>query len=517
MSTASLSRPGVAAVKWSVLATGARMVLQLGAQVLLARTLGPEVFGVFAIGLVVLTFASFVGGFGFSWSLMQRQSLCDEDIRFAWTWQLLTGLMTMLAVFALAPPMAQYFREPRAEWVIQCLSVACLLQCAAAPATYLLQRDLNFRAVGLVQVGSYALGYVAVGLPLALNGAGVAALVAAWLVQAGATLVASYALKPHPVRLLFWYPDARAAMGMGQAVFWTNLVNWSLNNLDRVLIGRLLNAQALGLYNVAYNLATLPNSLLLGALQPAFMAAGARLQSDRQRLARVYLQMVGTLLVLGLPTFTALALLAPTLVQCLYGPAWQAAGPVLAILFWCLPAYVMWGISTPVLWNSGRPHLEYALQLPVLLVGAAAFYALGGQGLAVAAGVAGGLLVLRAVVIVSAAFWALRLRWNAFLPDATRGVCLAALAAGGVWLGLELSTALAQKVHAQAWLALLCGSLLALLAAGLPVLLWPGLLGEATITMLLRFAPQLAPLLHQRPAARELSEPLAQPAKQSQA
>jgi lipopolysaccharide exporter len=36
---------------------------------------------------------------------------------------------------------------------------------AAAPATYLLQRDLNFRAVGLVQVGSYAAGYLAWACP----------------------------------------------------------------------------------------------------------------------------------------------------------------------------------------------------------------------------------------------------------------------------------------------------------------------------------------------------------------
>ncbi|UUZ73590.1 hypothetical protein LP415_10835 [Polaromonas sp. P1(28)-8] len=59
MSTGGLGRPGVAAVKWSAVSTGARFALQLVAQVVLARTLGPDIFGVFAIGMVVLTFATF--------------------------------------------------------------------------------------------------------------------------------------------------------------------------------------------------------------------------------------------------------------------------------------------------------------------------------------------------------------------------------------------------------------------------------------------------------------------------
>ena len=94
----SLGRHGVTAIRWSAVSTVARFTLQLGAQVLLARTLGPEVFGVFAIGLLVLTFASFVSGFGFSWSLLQRTTVVDSDIRFAWTWQIIVGLVTMVAL-----------------------------------------------------------------------------------------------------------------------------------------------------------------------------------------------------------------------------------------------------------------------------------------------------------------------------------------------------------------------------------------------------------------------------------
>jgi hypothetical protein len=50
------------------------------------------------------------------------------------------------------------------------------------------------------------------------------------------------------------------AVGTGR-VFPTNIVNWMLNNLDRV--DRSLAQRALGLYNAAYNPAVMPNNLLL--------------------------------------------------------------------------------------------------------------------------------------------------------------------------------------------------------------------------------------------------------------
>ncbi|OZA97137.1 MAG: hypothetical protein B7X59_08455 [Polaromonas sp. 39-63-203] len=406
MSSGELGRSGVSAVKWSALSTGSRFVLQLVAQVILARTLGPEAYGVFAIGMVVLTFANFVSGFGFSWSLLQRPTVNDEDIRFAWTWQIIVGLVTMVALYFMAPWLATYFREPRAQSVIQWLSLACLLGAAASPATYLLQRDLDFRKVGLIQVGSYAAGYVAVGVPMALLGFGTASLVAAWLVQCGVVFVASYAAKPHAVRPLFWYPDARTAVSTGRAVFLTNVVNWILNNLDRVLIARLLNAYALGLYNVAYNLATQPNALLLGALQPAFLAA---------------------------------------------------------------------------------KNYEFALQLPIIVLGLLGFYFFAALGIRVAAAVAAAMLVARAVVIAGAAFRALKLSPTVLWPDALRSMLLAAVCSISVVTGQEAVARFDMPI-----LSLAASTLATLLVLALLLLLRPHLLGEQTNGMIVRFVPALA-------------------------
>ena len=81
------------ALKWSALTTIARFALQLTAQIALARMLGPENFGVYGIGMAVLTFAAFLAGGSFSWNLMLLPTVTRDDIRFAFTWQMMAGFL----------------------------------------------------------------------------------------------------------------------------------------------------------------------------------------------------------------------------------------------------------------------------------------------------------------------------------------------------------------------------------------------------------------------------------------
>ena len=481
-----LAKVGVRAVKWSAVSTVARFVLQLGAQVVLARILGPENYGIFGIGMVVLTLSNFLANFGFGWNLLHKQDLTDEDIRFAFTWQVVAGATAMVVLFLLAPTLSMYFKEPRVLSVIQWLSLACLLSAATSPASNLLQRDLNFKAVGMVQVGSYACGYVLVGIPMALAGMGVNALVAAWLVQVGTAFVAMYVLRPHPVRPLFHFSGSGKAMGTSGQVFATNIVNWCLNNADRVIIGRMLNVHAVGLYTAGYNLAIMPNTLLLGALQPAFMSAASRMQADPQRLGRAYLQMVATVWVLALPMFVFLATISADLIQFLYGTQWADTAKVLAILFLGMPAYVAWGLTTPVLWNTGRKHHEAMLQLPVLLLGVGALIWCMQWGVQWAAAVASAILFLRMLAVCISAFKALELRFSNLLPHIARGMFLSLL----VLLGVEVAHVSVAR-FGMPLVNLLRSGLLAVLLA-LVCLWWrPVLLGEHASAMVVRFVPKL--------------------------
>lgn len=482
-----LGKQSVNAVKWSALGTIVQFVLQLGSQIVLARILGPENYGLFAMGMVVLTFSNFVADFGFAWNLVQAQTLHEDDIRFVFTWQLISGSVVAAILFICAPAIAGFFKESRVEDIVRWLSLACIINAITAPATNLLRRKLDLRALSIIQVASYAVGYLAIGIPLAYFGAGVWALVAAWLSQALCNLLLTIMRHPHSIKPLFWYSGALAQSGMGLTVFVTNICNWLLNNLDRVLLGRFLNAQSVGLYAIGYNLANTPNSLLIGTLQPAFLTTGARIQSEPEVLRRAYLSVIATVWILIAPLFVLFAIVAQDLVGVLYGPAWASSGIVLAILALAMPAYVTWGMSTPILWNTERKHWESLLQLPILAAAGIAYYHFSSKGVVVVGAVAASVLFTRAIAITTAACGRLGIKLRDLRASFVHATAMVVLAVSATVGGLETG-----RLAGTSQMSALIGGILfgggALLAIPL---IFPKILGTEVSAVLGRFSPSL--------------------------
>jgi lipopolysaccharide exporter len=273
----------------------------------------------------------------------------------------------------------------------------------------------------------------------------------------------------------------------GRAVFLTNVVNWLLGNLDRVIIGRVLNAHAVGLYTVAYNLASIPNVLLLGALQPAFLAAGAKFQQEPQRLAQGWLLGIACVLVLATPAAIVMAMLSNDLVALLYGAAWMESAWVLAVLFLCLPAWACWGLSTPVLWNTDRRHHEFLLQLPLLALAAPAWWYFAPSGIRGIAIVSAVVIFARAFVIVVAAARALQVRASVVLPYVARGAGLAAICALAVLAGKEAVAGITFP-----GMGLLCGGACAAVAMLVAIAARPQWLGREAQIALSRLLPAFA-------------------------
>ncbi|HMM54768.1 MAG TPA: oligosaccharide flippase family protein [Candidatus Desulfobacillus sp.] len=492
-----LGSRSVSAVKWGTATTVLKYGLQFGVQVVMARILGPDLVGLFAMAMVVLLLVNFLADFGFGWAVLQKPGIDDRDVRFAFTWQAATGSLASLALFFGAGAIAEFFSEPRLAGLIPWLSPACLVSAIACPSNYLLRRKMDFRAIGLIELAGYAAGYVVVGLPVALLGGGVWALVAAWLAQAALVAALTMAKSRHPMRPLFWYRGAGGMLNVSMTVFVTNLCNWFLNNLDRILLGRMSNARALGHYSTGYNLASMPNMVLIGVLQPTFLAAGARLQDDRPALARAYLQVLAAVWVLIAPCFVLLAACADPLVLFLYGAEWARTGTLLALLALGMPAFLTMAMSTPVLWNSGRKHWETLLQLPILAALAAALLGFAGQSAETTAAAVVAAIWLRGWWMCWAAADSLRLGAADWRADLLRGVLVCAAVGAAAFAARMLLGAMLPPPALLLATGFAGGAVLAAIG-----LLRPAWLGAAANEAVARFLPRWREHLRRRAAGR---------------
>ena len=458
------------ALSWGAGAAVLRLLLQLGAQIVLARLLGPQQYGLFAIGAIVVAFSGFFADIGLAYGLIQKADISDRDLRFVVTWQWLLGGSVTAGVYFGAGSLAAFFGEPRATPVLQGLSPLCLLNALAAPSLNLLKRDLDFKRIQLAQGFSYALGYWMLGIPLALMGAQVWALVVAWTVQAAFNLGLLYRATGHPMRPLFWHAQARAQWTYGLAVLGSNLVNWVINNIDRVIVGHGFGSRDVGLYATAGNLLYSPTAAALSVVQPVFFAASSRVADDAARIARGYQALLGLVAALVLPLALAVAIAAEPLVLLLFGPAWAAAAAICTPLALAMPLFMLWGVSTPLLWTAAMPAHEFKLQLPLALLWAAVCWLAARESMPAVAWSVLGLSAVRCALVVGAAVRLQRLALADVWAGLSGGVVLSAAVAAAVWL-----PALAGRAQLPAWRCAIV-AVTAVATWAIVVRLWPAAL-----------------------------------------
>lgn len=360
-----LTNRSLSAAFWGGGGSVGRIILQIATQIILARILGPAQYGLFAIGAIVISFSNFFSDIGIAYGLIQKPEVTDEDLRFIFTWQVIVGLLVTVLVALASAPIAVFFGDAEAQKVVAGLSIVCLFNALMAPSHNLLKRNLDFRRIQIGSLLGYFVGYVVVGVPLALAGGAVWALVAAWVVQVLVSLVIFYSGARHPLRPLFWFDGARQIAQYGATVLVTNITNWVIGNIDRVVVGRFFASREIGLYATAYNLLYSPVSSLLGIIQPIFFSAASRIADDRERVVRVHLALLALTALVVVPISVSVAAIADTFVLALYGPQWSAASKLLVPLALAMPFFLFWGFTTPLLWLGGAPEKEFRVQLPM--------------------------------------------------------------------------------------------------------------------------------------------------------
>jgi lipopolysaccharide exporter len=352
---------------WGLLGSVARLVLQFGGQVTIARLLGPAHMGTFATAYLVITLSNFVADWGFAYGLIRLPKVGQAQIQSALGLQLLTGGLTTLALALGAPWLEALLGIPGITPIVQALSPVILIQSASAVSLNLLKRELDYRHIQVVQVGGYLAGYLLFGIPVAWYWRSPWALVGAALIQALVSGLLLYGGARHTLRPRL---TLRAEDGLGRfgaTVVVTNLVNWVSTSLDRLLVANLFGSHSAGLYSVATTLLNTPASTLVSVTQPVFYAAYCRATPAAGRFEGPYLLSLEMAGFFVLTAAAAFYFAVPELIALLYGAEWLDAVAVLQPMTVSMALYVLCSLAIPVIWAGRRELLEVKIQSVALV------------------------------------------------------------------------------------------------------------------------------------------------------
>ncbi|HEU5195770.1 MAG TPA: lipopolysaccharide biosynthesis protein [Methylomirabilota bacterium] len=319
---------------WNIGYMAAARVLGLAAQglatVVLARYLTAADYGVIGYATVFLAFLNLFQDAGLQGAAVQASEF-SERARATAFWMKLTLSATLAICGMIAAPLTLVaFDDPGAASVIRALSLCYLLTSVAFVPSILLLRDLNYRAISLVQALS-ALAGSSCSIVMAMIGSGYWSIVVGSIVWNLVLMLASMRLRPYWPRLEFDRGVARGFWGYGLGLSSANLVVFALFNADNLLIGAILGATQLGYYALAFNWGSLVASTLCGVVGGVLFPTFSRLNRDEMR--RIYIRSVRYSLAAGMLANVTLAVAAPSLLISVLGRGTDKWLPALGPLY----------------------------------------------------------------------------------------------------------------------------------------------------------------------------------------
>jgi O-antigen/teichoic acid export membrane protein len=414
-----------------------RLVIQLGSQIVLARLLGPAEYGLFAIAVMAVSLSVFASDIASS-ALIHAPQLDNDQIRFAFTWQILCGLFLAGGLALIAEPLAVWLKQPDVALVILVASPICFLNALGGVSLALLRRQLDYGTIQLWQTAGYFVGYVVVGIPLAAyTNAGVWALVTAWGVQSAIATFGFIWRAPHGWHPLFNCVESGALVKFGRQAMLANFSNWALSNIDRLVVARTAPIREMGLYSTMINLLSTPLAQVLGTYQSVAFSASARSGDDAARATFIIALAGGSLIVCLM--FGVVLAIPDTIILALYGPKWIDAVPYTTAFAIGFIAYGTQATITPLLWGRGAVEREAVPQFVMaILLGVTAWIASEFSTLAVAWAFAG-VNILRCAWIVANGAQLFEVIPADMLSVCIRSVIPASLVGFGGWFADQMS------------------------------------------------------------------------------
>ena len=426
----------------------------------LARILGPDEFGTFAVALLALLAVLSFNELGVSLAIVRWPGSPREISPTVATLATVSSVLLCLLAVAAAPTFCDAMGAPGATAVVRVLSLSVVIDGLVSTSAALLQREFRAgRRMAIDQVTNWTGALISIGT--ALGGMGAMSLGVGRL--AGAALGAVMFLHAEPLRFGFDREISRRLLKFGLPLAGASVVVFAVTFVDQFVVGSVLGPAALGFYVLAFNLSNWPVNVFSQPVRQVSPAAFARLQGDPPALRTAFVASVALLTAVTIPVCLVLTGAAKPLMSVVYGPDWTPAANALLWLGLLAGLRIFFELVYDYFVVVGGTRIVFTVQVIWLLVLVPALYA--GAKLGGFAGAAAAQVVVALVVVLPVYVHELR----------RAGIGSRALAAGAA---LPVACGIGVAIVALVAQRLIAFDLLALGAAGLGLLAALGVLAR---------------------------------------
>lgn len=349
----SLKHKTATSILWTVVRTGSDYLFSFLVFAVLARKLGPEAFGVFALAAAFAELVRTLPSAGFTTALQRAKTVSPEMADTVLWASLAVASLGAAALALLARPISHLVGEPAVAPLLVGLGLTLPISAAGGTHIALMLHQFGHKAMATRSVVSNLLGGTA-GLTAAWSGWGAWSLV----VQRGVTeligtLMAWQAYPWAPGRA-FSTRVLRELSGYSVTMTYTQLLYVALVRVQDVIIGRFIGTAAVGQYRTAWRTVELISQGVIMPFTQVALPTLGRLQDDLPAFRKAYLRITAVCSAVALPAIVGFAVLARDAIPLVFGAQWAPAAPVAQVLGLMALPFTLNRFAAPALATLGR-------------------------------------------------------------------------------------------------------------------------------------------------------------------
>lgn len=339
---------------WMVVAKIVERGIGLVSTIILARLLVPADFGLVALAMVIIAILEMLGAFSFDIMLIQRQHADRSYYDTAWTFDVIVGLVSGLALALLARPAAAFYSDARLESIIYVLILYPVVTGFTNIGVVAFRKDMEFHKEFKYVTARKLISFT-VTLIMALTFRNYWALVVGNITGRSAGVVLSYLV--HPYRPKLSLSRRHEMFHFSKWLFLNNIINFFNTKATDMVIGKLSGARALGLFSIAFEISNMPTTELVAPINRAVFPGYAKMSEDVSTLRAGYFDVLGLITLLSVPIALGIAATSDIFVPLVLGAKWIETIPLIQILAFNGLLYSLQSNIGTVYIVMNRPHI----------------------------------------------------------------------------------------------------------------------------------------------------------------
>lgn len=326
VSTSDIKQKAVKGMLWSFIERFGSLLILFVSNVVLARILSPDEFGIVGILMAFVLFSSILTDGGLGNALIQKKNLTNDDCSTIFYSNIVVASVCYIALFFSSDFIAEFFSQPQLSSLMPVIGLVVIFDALSAIQNNLLVKEINFKRIAFVKVmAAFVSSMVAV--IMALYGCGVWSLVVQYILNSITKAVLLWTAATWMPTLTFKWESFKTLFGYGSKLLIAYLLSEVYRQAQVVVIGRFFPARQVGLFSQAKHLQDVPITTILTVVNQVTFPVFSKIQDELSLLVKGLSRSIKLLTFINFPLMAMLIVCAEPIFMLLFGEKWLDAVP----------------------------------------------------------------------------------------------------------------------------------------------------------------------------------------------